>query len=199
MTLLVGLTGGIGSGKSTVAQYFAQLGAPVIDADVIAKELVVPGAPALSLIKAQLGAQYFQTDGSLNRSLVREAIFKNPALKTQLESILHPLIQQELFNRAQQFSGSYGIVCVPLLVENIQNYEWLDRILVIDLSEPLQIERASARDRLTSESIEATLKAQASRSQRLALADDVVVNDEDLEALQEKVRQLHHFYLSLSQ
>ena len=176
--LVVGLTGGIGSGKSTAAAYFQQLGVPVIDADQIAHDLVTPGQPALTQIADQFGQHILTEDGQLDRAKLRECVFADPQQRHRLESLLHPLIREEIRRRIARLQTPYVIVAIPLLVET-QQFDLVDRVLVIDTEQQLQIERVRQRDHLDSEAIMAILQAQASREQRLARADDIIVNNGD--------------------
>lgn len=191
--LRIGLTGGIGSGKTTVANLFAELGSPVIDTDEIAHQLTTPGAAATREIARQLGSQFLNEDASLNRRLLREAVFQNPQMRQKLEAVLHPLIKQETLKQVAAVQAKYCIIVVPLLIES----GWqtmVDRILVVDLSEDQQIERTRQRDQASAHQVRDIIKAQASRQQRLAEADDVIVNDGDLQQLRQQVNQLHQQY-----
>ena len=193
----IGLTGGIGSGKSTVAAYFMHLGVPVIDADVIARQLVTAGSPALRQIQQHFGDSILQADGELDRSRLREFIFKTPSERKWLENLLHPLIREEILRRLVPIKAPYCVIVIPLLVE-YGGYPWLDRILVVDCPEAIQIERASARDKADRTQIMSIIDQQAARKTRLACADDVIHNIEGLETLESQVRQLHHQYLKLA-
>lgn len=195
--LKIGLTGGIGSGKTTVANYFAALGVPVIDADQIARELVSPGRPALQAIVNSFGPAVLDSAGHLDRARLRAMVFgaeARPGQRQLLESILHPLIRAEMQRRAQAMTARYGLLSIPLLVEGGQT-DQVERILVVDAPEAMQYQRVRQRDNTLSEAeITAILRAQASRRQRLAVADDVIVNDADLENLRQQVLTLHQFY-----
>lgn len=195
--LIIGLTGGIGSGKSTVADYFEQLGVDVFDTDLIARLVVAKGTPALAQIIKQLGSDILTAAGELDRRLLRERVFQDDELKQWLEGLLHPRIRDALAKAIDMSSSPYCIAVVPLLIEN-HPYPLVKRILVVDCDEPSQIARASARDGSDTESIEAIIATQASREQRLALADDVIHNDGDLAQLQQQVEQQHQAYLSLA-
>ena len=199
--LKIGLTGGIGSGKSTVAQYFAALGVPVIDADQIARELVSPGQPALQSIVNAFGAAVLDNAGHLDRARLRAMVFgteAHPGQRPLLESILHPLIRAEMQRRAQAMTAPYGLLSIPLLVEGGQ-MDQVERILVVDAPEALQYQRVRQRDNvLLDAEITTILRAQATRQQRLAVADDVIVNDADLEKLHQQVVMLHPFYQKLA-
>lgn len=199
--LKIGLTGGIGSGKTTVAHYFAALGVPVIDADQIARELVGPGQPALQAIVNAFGTTVLDNNGQLDRARLRARVFgaeAHPGQRQLLESILHPLIRAEMQRRAQAMTAPYGLLSIPLLVEGGQT-DQVERILVVDAPEAMQYQRVRQRDNVSSDAeITAILRAQASRQQRLAVADDVIVNDADLEKLHQQILTLHEFYLGLA-
>jgi len=195
--LRVGLTGGIASGKSTVARLFAALGVPVIDTDVLAREVVAPGSPVLQQIVARFGDGVLAPDGSLNRGALRAIVFSDPAARADLEALTHPAIRELLEARAAAAGGEYQIHVIPLLVEtNAQ--QRVDRVLVVDCSEELQIRRLQARDGSTEEQARSMLAAQASRAARLAIADDVIRNDGDVETLRNQVEKLHLRYLELA-
>ena len=191
------LTGGIASGKSAVSACFEKLGTPVVDTDIIAREVVEPGSPALERIAGELGAGFLDADGKLNRSKLRQAIFSDPDLKSRLESILHPLIGKEVLQQVKQLDSPYCIIVIPLYAES-SAYAWIDRVLVVDVIEDTQIERVMARDGINRDQARAILNAQASRQDRLALADDILDNSGDLSELPEKVKALHEKYLSLA-
>jgi len=191
------LTGGIASGKSAVSACFEKLGTPVVDTDIIAREVVEPGSPALERIAGELGAGFLDADGKLNRSKLRQAIFSDPDLKSRLETILHPLIGKEVLQQVKQLDSPYCIIVIPLYAES-STYAWIDRVLVVDVIEDTQIERVMARDGISREQARAILNAQASRQDRLALADDILDNSGDLSELPEKVKALHEKYLSLA-
>jgi dephospho-CoA kinase len=191
--LRIGLTGGIGSGKSTVADCFAHLGITVIDSDVIARELVHPGTEALQEIVETFGEGVLRTDGSLDRATLRRRIFGDDGARDKLENILHPRIRQELQARAADITGPYAILVIPLLVE--QNWiAEVDRVLVVDCSPETQISRTMIRDHVSAEEARAVLKSQASREQRLSGADDVIDNDRDRQDLDTRVAQLDRLY-----
>jgi len=192
-TLCIGLTGGIGSGKSEASREFARLGAPVIDTDLIARELVEPGRPALSEIVALFGAKMLDENGNLDRARLREAVFSEPGLRKRLEAILHPRIRDRAVTLTEQADGPYCVLVIPLLVETSGDYP-LDRILVIDTPRELQLQRIAARDGLPEREVETILSTQSSREQRLAIADDIVVNDAGLEHLLSEIGRLHRFY-----
>lgn len=192
----VGLTGGIGSGKSTVARLFAELGATVVDTDALARELVEPGQPALEEIAAELGPGLLDTAGRLDRARLRELVFADPARRRRLEAILHPRIREAARAREAGARG-YTVWVVPLLVEAGWTEE-VDRVLVVDLPEAAQRARVAARDGLPVAQIEAILASQASRAQRLDAADDVIDNSGPPETLRARVAGLHRRYLTLA-
>lgn len=194
----VGLTGGIGSGKSTVADLFAERGVTLIDADLIAHKLTEPGGIALPAIAGTFGAQFLQPDGAMNRAMMRDQVFSNPAAKKQLEAILHPLIGQEVARAAAAASGLYKMFVVPLLVESGRWRERVTRILVIDCPEEVQIARVVARNGLPEQQVRAIMAAQATRAQRSAAADDLICNDRDTVALIPQVERLHALYCALA-
>lgn len=191
---VVGLTGGIGCGKTTVMQGFNALGIQSVDADVVAREVVMPGTPALTAISGHFGAQVLNADGSLNRAALRERIFNHAADKAWLEQLLHPAIRQSLLAQLKALTSPYVLLVAPLLLENRLN-SVVNRVLVVDLPEPLQRQRAMARDNANAEQIDAIMAAQLSRHDRLAQADDIIHNDSTLEALQQQIMPLHQFYL----
>lgn len=193
----IGLTGGIASGKSTVAELFATLGTTVIDTDIIARKVVQPGQPSLRDIRSFFGDSVFNADGTLNRSALRQQIFASDAARAQLEAILHPLIQEETIQQIGAASGSYIIIVVPLLAESPLR-QYVDRILVVDCDEATQIERLLARDAETEDQARRILAAQSSREQRLEIADDVIHNNSTVEAISTQVSALHDKYVALT-
>ena len=193
--LRVGLTGGIASGKSTVAGMFAELGAIVIDTDAIAREVVRAGEPALDQIRAAFGAGVILGDGTLNRRALRDIVFSDPGLRRRLEDIVHPRIRAETVRRAETEGGPYQLIVVPLLVESPLK-DFVDRILVVDCEESAQIRRLVARDGESEAGARRMLAAQSSRDERLAIADDVIHNDGDLEDTRRQVATLHSRYSS---
>lgn len=195
--LKVGLTGGIGSGKSTAAQRFKELGVPIVDADVIARNVVEPGKPALEEVIAAFGEKVVNSDGELDRTELRKIVFENKERKALLESILHPRIYDEILRQLDRLSAPYCIVVIPLLAESKQNYP-LDRVLVIDLPHALQLERTSVRDQQSEEKIDKIVQSQSSREQRLSLADDIVENSGTVESLCERIDLLHQKYTDLA-
>ncbi|MGY2293110.1 dephospho-CoA kinase [Pseudomonas sp. SDO528_S397] len=193
---VLGLTGGIGSGKSAAAQHFINLGIDLVDADHAARWVVEPGRPALANIAEHFGAHVLLPDGSLDRAALRKRIFEVPEERRWLEALLHPLIADEIRSHLAQAQSPYAILVSPLLIESGQ-YTLTQRILVIDVPQSLQIQRTLLRDGISEEQMHAILKAQATREDRLSHADDVLVNDQDLAQLQAGVERLHHFYLTL--
>jgi dephospho-CoA kinase len=193
---ILGLTGGIGSGKSAAAQCFIDLGVHLVDADNAARWVVEPGRPALAQIAEHFGAGVLQADGTLNRSALRELIFKDPQQRVWLEGLLHPLIREEIRQYLARAESAYAILVSPLLLETSQ-HQMVQRVLVIDVPESVQIERTVLRDRTNEEQVRAILQAQASREERLSRANDVIVNDRDPAWLKSEVERLHHFYLTL--
>ena len=195
--LHVGLTGGIASGKSTVSALFAALSVPVIDTDRIARELVAPGTPLLARVISHFGAQLLTPAGELDRRALRERVFAQAADRAALEALMHPAIMAELRRRAQVAAGAYQIWVIPLLVEHDLGAT-VDRVLLVDCDEELQLRRVQVRDAVTLAQARAVLAAQATRAARLAAADDVIVNEGDLERLREQVETLHTRYGTLA-
>lgn len=193
----VALTGGIASGKSTVSDLFAALGVDIIDTDVISREVVQPGTPALDEIRTRFGDQVINDNGALNRTRLREHVFADPAKRGQLEAILHPRIERLMLQRAAASSSAYCMLVIPLLVETGQQ-KWADRVLVVDIPASLQRDRLQQRDKLSPEQIEKMLAAQASREERLAIADDVIRNSNSKDDLCAQVEHLHQQYLRLA-
>lgn len=193
-TLRVGLTGGIASGKSAAAAAFARLGVPVVDADEAAREVTTPGAPALSELAALLPNEPLIVDGRLDRKRLRELMFGDTELRGQVESILHPRILAAMREKIESARGTYVIVAIPLLTE-IEGSDMVDRVLVVDCPEALQVERLKERDHETDAGARRILTAQASRQQRLALADDVIDNSGTLAELEAAVFELHWRYM----
>lgn len=195
--VVVGLSGGIGSGKTTVSDLFAALGVDVIDADVIARQVVEPGTSALAAIVDKLGSQVLNPVGELNRSELRQLVFSDQSLKNWLNQLLHPLIRQQMQKQTLAAKSNYCILSVPLLVESTLN-TLVDRVLIVDVSEATQLKRTVLRDNSNVEQISAIMRAQATRAERLAVADDVIENEGQASDLVEKVAQLHQQYLSLA-
>ncbi len=197
MPLRIGLTGGIASGKSTVADMFAELGVPIIDTDVIAREVVAPGEPALDEIAERFGEHMIDAAGKLDRGAMRKLVFDDATARFELEGILHPRIGAETRRQADAAGGDYQIIVVPLLTGSpLRNY--VDRVLVVDCDEDVQVQRLLARDAETIEQAQRILAAQASRDERLAIADDVIVNEGSLAETREAVNRLHRDYLRLA-
>ena len=196
--LLVALTGGIASGKSAVADIFTTLGVPVLDTDVIAREVVAPGSPALERITAEFGSEILDSAGKLDRAKMRERVFSNPADRERLEAITHPAIRAELAKQSAVAGGPYQVHVIPLLVEKGRAHEY-DRVLVVDCPVDDQLKRLVSRDRATTEQARQILSAQASREDRLAVADDVIVNTGTLADLDGFVRTLHQNYLRIAE
>jgi dephospho-CoA kinase len=194
----VGLTGGIGSGKSTVSDLFAALGVPVIDTDLIAHQLTAPGSTALDAIRAAFSAAVMQADGSLDRAALRHLVFGDAAARRQLEAILHPRIRRAVEARLASLVAPYVLIVIPLLVETGGYRDLLNRVLVVDCPEALQISRVKARSGLAHDEILAILAAQASRAERLAAANDVIVNPASQASLRDEVAALHQRYLTLA-
>ncbi|ACO77431.1 dephospho-CoA kinase [Azotobacter vinelandii CA] len=193
---ILGLTGGIGSGKSAAAQHFRTLGVPLVDADEAARWVVEPDRPALAKIAEHFGADVLQPDGYLDRAALRARIFQNAEERRWLERLLHPLIRQEIRSYLERATSPYAILVSPLLLETDQ-HRMTQRILVIDVPESLQLERAMQRDRADRKQVEAIIKTQAGREERLRRADDVVMNDRDLAWLHSEIERLHRLYLTL--
>jgi len=194
---VLGLTGGIGSGKSSAARFFSRLGVDCVDADQIARQVVEPGSAALSAIVSHFGADSLLADGRLNRAALRQWIFTEPKQKQWLENLLHPLIRAQLEKDLAAATSPYAILVSPLLIESGQK-DLCSRILLIDVAETLQIERSMQRDGNTREQIEAILDAQSSREERLRHANDIILNDRDFAWLQQEVERLHKVYTRLS-
>lgn len=197
MTYIVALTGGIGSGKSTVADAFAELGVPLVDADAIARQVVEPGMPALMEITSRYGETILHTDGTLNRAVLRNKIFSEPQEKAWLNSLLHPLIQQETQRQLASINEPYVLWVVPLLVENGLHHR-ANRVLVVDVAPEIQLTRTMARDGITRQQAEDILASQVSRQQRLACADDIIDNSGDPKVIAPQVTLLHQQYLKLA-
>lgn len=195
MTFVVGLTGGIGSGKSSVGRLFERRGIAVIDADAISRALTAPGGGAIDAIRQEFGPEFIDARGALDRDRMRAAAFGDPAVKRRLEAILHPMIRAESDRQARAATSAYLIHMVPLLVESGQARRRCDRILVVDLPEDEQVRRVIARDRLTRDQVLAIMRAQATRDERLAQADDVIDNAGPESALEPQVERLHAAYL----
>lgn len=198
---LVAVTGGVASGKSEATRAFEDLGVAVVDADLAARDIVAPGQPALQDIVARFGADSLLPDGQLDRVAMRRRVFADPAAKRDLEALLHPRIRAWLKAACAAAPGAYAVVAIPLLAEGggRASYPWLDRILVVDVPRAVQQARLMQRDQLEAELAARMVAAQASREQRLAIADDVIVNDGSVQDLVAAVRKLHPRYRSLAQ
>ena len=193
----VGLTGGIASGKSTAAKFFGALGVPILDSDQIARDVVEPGQPPLERLIERFGRKILTPDGHLDRPALREIVFSDPKARADLEALTHPAIGAAMEARSAEAGGPYQILVVPLLVEkNLTGH--VDRVLVVDCDEELQVRRLRDRDGSTPEQVQAILKAQAPRTARLRAADDVIHNDTDMSAVREQVAVLHARYLELA-
>ena len=195
--LRIGLTGGIGSGKSAVAKLFAALGVPIIDADAIARKIVAPGLPAYDDIIRAFGEQILEDDRQINRELLRSRIFDNPQERKRLEMILHPRIRAEIQTQADRLRAPYCVIVIPLLVETGQQ-DLIDRVLLVDTEEDKQIQRVTQRNGLSASEVRKILASQASREDRLERAHDVIENNADLGHLAAEVERLHRNYLGLS-
>ena len=195
--LLIGLTGGIASGKSTVAQGFMDLGVPVIDADVAAREVVAPGKPGLQQVIDRFGSRVVAENGELDRRALRELVFRDSGARRDLEAMLHPLIRAEMDRRAAVAVGPYIVMAIPLLIEG-GSRDRVDRILVVDVDEAVQLQRVMARDHCSAEQAQAILASQAPRTARLAAADDVLPNGGTVTELRQAVDALHQQYLRLA-
>jgi dephospho-CoA kinase len=193
----VALTGGIASGKSTVASLFAELGVPIVDMDEIAREVVAPGSALLAQVIERFGPSVRAADGSLERRALREIIFREASARTGLEALLHPAIRARAAQREAAARGPYVITVIPLLAETERAGDY-DRVLLVDCEERTQRERLAQRDGSSAATIEAALGAQASRAERRALANDVIVNDGALATLESRVRELHAQYLEMA-
>ena len=195
--LIIGLTGGIGSGKSAASEHFERMGIIVVDADIVAREVVEPGCPALAKIASHFGDDILLASGSLDRPRLRQLIFKSKEQKIWLESLLHPIIRDEIIHQLKTSTSPYTLLVSPLLFETKQ-HELVNRSLLIDAPKALQIERASQRDDVTRNQIETIIASQMTRECKIEKADDTILNDNDLGALQQEVERYHTHYLELS-
>lgn len=198
MSLIIGLTGGIGSGKTAASDWFAQQGITIIDADVVAREIVEPGETALTEIQQTFGNWVIQQDGTLDRAALRQYIFNHPEARATLEGITHPRIRQQIISQLNNATSPYRMLVSPLLIESRQ-HELVDRVLLVDVPEHLQLSRASLRDNQTAEAIAKIMQVQMPRLQRQTHANDIVVNDGDLVHLYSQLMPLHQKYLQLAQ
>jgi dephospho-CoA kinase len=190
MPAAIAVTGGIASGKSAVCAAFARLGRAVVDADIAAREVVIPGSPGLAQVVEAFGPTVLTDTGELDRAALRARVFADPAARRRLEAILHPLIRTRLHEQALAAAGPYVLVAIPLLAEAREPYAWLTRVLVVDVPEAMQVARVMLRDRIGRQQAMQILAAQADRGARLAIATDVLVNDADLEQLERIVQRL---------
>lgn len=195
---VIALTGGVASGKSAVARRFEALGIQVYDADAAAREIVAPGTAALAEIEFVFGDGILQDDGSLDRRAMRERVFADPQARKELEAIVHPRVRTWLRRKVGMNRGPYCVLAIPLLVENRAEYDWVDRVLLVDVPEDLQVGRLMRRDDVSRNAARQMLAAQSTREQRFAIADDVIVNDLDEAALDAEVAALHSRYLELA-
>jgi len=193
-TLIVGLTGGIGSGKTAASDYFKTLGICIVDADIVARDVVETGSETLLNIEQHFGPSVILDDGSLNRAWLRQKIFENPEERHWLESVTHPAIRARIVSLLEQASSPYSILVSPLLFESGQD-ELTDRTLLIDVPESVQLERTAKRDNNSTEQVDAIIKAQMPRRERQQRADDIILNDATLEQLQQKCLEYHQYYL----
>lgn len=195
----IGLTGGIGSGKTMVANLFAEQGASIVDTDEVARGLTLPGGEAIEPIRKEFGAKFIKPDGAMNRSLMRDLVFSNPAERLKLEAILHPLIRKVSIDQAEAATGTYVIFVIPLLVELPIWNGMGTRILTVDCPEELQVERVMKRNNMSREQVAAIMATQATRQQRLAIADDIIVNDKSVAEVMKEVIILHAKYTEMAQ
>ncbi len=195
--LRIGLTGGIGSGKSSAAAMFARRGVPVIDADEIAKQLVAPGQPAYERIIQRFGKEFVDADGFIDRGRLRRHVFDDPASRRELEAILHPRVRRQIQRQLRALRAPYCVIVIPLIFEANQQ-DLVDRILVIDAAEDTQVQRVAARSSLADDEIRKIIAAQIGRNVRLRQAHDVITNEGELEQLEERVNAFHTRYLDLA-
>ena len=198
MSLIIGLTGGIGSGKTTVATFFAELGVDVVDTDAIAHELTQPRGVAITAIRQVFGEKYITDEDALDRKEMRQLVFCDDNSRRKLEAILHPLIRTEVVRRIALFCGPYGMIVVPLLLETRGYSNIVHRVLVVDSTENAQLARTMARAGADEQTVRGIMSAQLSRAERLQQADDVIVNDLDMSHLKRQVDALHNKYLALA-
>jgi dephospho-CoA kinase len=198
MSLIIGLTGGIGSGKTTVATFFAELGVDVVDTDAIAHELTQPRGVAITAIRQVFGEKYITDEDALDRKEMRQLVFSDDNSRRKLEAILHPLIRAEVVRRIALFCGPYGMIVVPLLLETGGYSKIVRRVLVVDSTENAQLSRTMARAGVDEQTARGIMSAQLSRTERLQQADDVIVNDLDMSHLKRQVDALHTKYLALA-
>lgn len=196
--LVIALTGGVAAGKTAVTRRFEALGVHVHDADVAAREVIEPGTPGLAEVVTAFGTTALDDSGRLDRAAMRQRVFADPAARRTLEAIIHPRVRQWLHERALAERGPYCLLAIPLLAENIEHYRWVDRVLLVDVPESVQTARLVARDGIDETLARRMLAHQASRAERLALADDVIENSGDEAALDTAVAELHRRYLTLA-
>jgi len=196
--LVIALTGGIAAGKTAVARRFEALGVHVHDADVAAREVIEPGMDGLAAVVDAFGGGVLDSSGGLDRPAMRQRVFADPKVRRTLEAIIHPRVRQWLHDRVLADTGAYCLLAIPLLAENIEHYRWVDRVLLVDVPEPVQLARLVVRDGIDETLAHRMLTHQASRAERLALADDVIENSGDEAALDEAVANLHQRYLALA-
>ena len=192
--LKIGLTGGIGSGKTTVCNYFREIGVPVIDADIITRQLLLPDKPALIEVQKIVGNNFINNRNELDRKALRKKLFEDPQTREKIESILHPLVFDKINHEINTITYPYTIISIPLLIETNSMNKY-DRILVIDLPENLQIERVCKRDKIDKSEVLRIIQVQTSRAERLKIADDIIYNDKDKASLIKQIKELHSFYL----
>jgi len=198
-TLIIALTGGIAAGKTAVTRRFEALGVHVHDADIAAREVIAPGTPGLTAVVEAFGADVLDGTGKLDRRAMRERVFTDPMARRKLEAIIHPLVRDWLRDRVAAETGPYCLLAIPLLAENLAHYRWIKHVLLVDAPESMQLDRLVLRDRIDETLARRMLAQQASRAERLALADYVVDNSGDEVALDVAVAQLHQRFLALSQ
>lgn len=191
---VVGITGGIGSGKTTVSSLFADLGVTIIDADIASRTIVEPGQPALTEIQQCFGSEIINQDGSLNRAALRDIVFADPAQREKLEAITHPAIRRHMLAELNQCNDPYAILVLPLLIDTGQWEMMIDRVLVVDIDEHTQLERVMQRDGLSEQQVNQIFDAQISREERLSAADDIIINNHGLEHLRQEVAHYHGIY-----
>ena len=194
---IVGLTGGIGSGKSTACALFAELGVEIVDADHVSRSVVAPGSPALQQLREQFGDAVVTRDGSLDRAWLRSRIFSDAAVRQQVEALLHPLIRSAMLEQIQRSRSAWLILAAPLLLEN-NAYDFVDRVLVIDADEAIQVARTSKRDHASKDEVRRIMQVQLPRSERLARADDVISNNGDTASLRRQVQEYSTLYQKLA-
>lgn len=196
--LVIALTGGVASGKSAVSRRFEALGIAVHDADVAAREVIEPGTPGLAAVVTAFGPEVLDDAGRLDRPEMRRRAFADPPTRVMLEAIIHPLVRAWLHQRALADRGTYCLLAIPLLAENIEHYRWVDRILLVDVPASMQMQRLLARDGIDDALARRMIEQQATRAERLAIADDVIENSGDEAGLDEVVTDLHRRYLALA-